>query len=66
MYCPPDATEEDIKAVKAACDNAARLTHCELVRHEFVDGSYRVQRTTFSDGTKITANLDTCEVSVDR
>ncbi len=66
VYCPGDASVEDIKAVKAACDNAARLTHCELVRHEFVDGNYRVQRTTFSDGTIITANLDTCEVSVDR
>ncbi|MBO4326022.1 MAG: hypothetical protein J5950_01975 [Clostridia bacterium] len=58
VYCPIDADEKDIKDVKVACESAGKLFHEELVRHEFVDNNYRVQRTTFSDGTVITADLD--------
>ena len=29
----------------------------EMVRHQFVDGDYRIQRTTFAGGTEVTINL---------
>ena len=58
VYCPIDASEEDIRDVKFACDNAGKLFFEELLSHEFVGEGYRVQRTTFSDGTVITVDLD--------
>ena len=58
VYCPITATEEQIEAVKTACASSERLTHAAMVKHEFVDGSLRRQRTTFSDGTVIEADFD--------
>lgn len=58
VYCPIDATEQDIKDVLLACESAERLAHTELVKHEFIDGDIRRQRTAFSDGTVIEADLD--------
>ena len=64
VYCPIDADENDIVHVKFACGMAKRLAHEELVKHEFIDGNFRRQRTTFSDGTVIEADLDSGEVRV--
>ncbi|MBE6723680.1 MAG: hypothetical protein E7576_00580 [Ruminococcaceae bacterium] len=64
VYCSITATEEEIAAVKTACASAKRLTHTAIVRHEFLDGSIRRQRTTFSDGTVIEADFDTDEYSI--
>ncbi len=64
VYCPITATEENIAAVKTACASAERLTHAAMVRHEFVDGSIRRQRTTFSDGTVIDVDFDADTFSI--
>ena len=64
VYCPIDASEEDIENVKAACASSEKLTHTELVSHEFIDGNIRRQRTAFSDGTVIEADLDTGEYRI--
>ncbi len=53
VYCPIDATAEDLVAVQTACASAERLTHARMVRHEFTDDTYRRQRTVWSDGTVI-------------
>ena len=58
VYCPIDANETQITAVKTACASAEKLTHAAMVRHEFVDGNIRRQRTTFSDGTVIDVDFD--------
>ena len=58
VYCPIGATAAEIGDVKKACESSGRLAYEEMVRHEFVDGNYRIQRTFFSDGTVITADLD--------
>ena len=50
--------------MKAACDSAGRLAYCEMLRHEFVDGNLRRQRTTFSDGTVVEVDLDTEEYRI--
>ena len=53
VYCPIDASDEQIKEVKYACANAEKLALCEMVSHEFLSDDYLLQRTTFSDGTVI-------------
>ena len=53
VYCPIDATDEQIKQVKYACAIAEKLALCEMVSHEFLSDDYLVQRTTFSDGTVV-------------
>ncbi len=64
VYCPIDASAEDIVAVQKACDSAKRLTHETIVRHEFIDGNYRRQRTIWSDGTVIEVDFDTNEFKI--
>lgn len=66
VYCPIDADTDDIKAVKFACESSERLTHAELVSHTFIDGDPRRQRTVFSDGTVIEADLDKAEFKIKR
>ncbi len=58
VYCSTDADEAELAAVKEACSLAERLTHARMVRHEFLDDTYRVQRTTWSDGTVIEVDFD--------
>jgi hypothetical protein len=40
------------------CALHRRVALAEMRSHEFLDGSYRKQRTTFSDGTVVTIDLD--------
>ncbi len=66
VYCPIDATREDLDAIQVACASAERLTHARMVRHEFTDATYRRQRTTWSDGTIIDVDLDTAAYQITR
>ncbi len=59
VYCPIDADEAQVAAVREACASAERLACEEMLRHEFIDGNLRRQRTTFSDGTVIEVDFDT-------
>ncbi|MBQ9511066.1 MAG: hypothetical protein IJR55_05190 [Clostridia bacterium] len=61
VYCPIDATAEQLEQVKFACESAEKLALCEMVKHEFLSDDYRRQRTTFSDGTMVEVNFDTNE-----
>ncbi|MBO5852359.1 MAG: hypothetical protein J6Q74_00925 [Clostridia bacterium] len=65
IYLSIDADKDTICEAKKVCDMAEKLTHCTMVRHEFLNPNGRIQRTTFSDGTKITVNFDTEEVMVE-
>jgi hypothetical protein len=38
----------------------------EMVNHEFLDDSYRRERTTFSNGTKVTVDWDSMNVSIEK
>lgn len=64
VYCPIDATEEQIKEVKFACESAEKLALCEMVKHEFISSDFRCQRTTFSDGTVIEVDFDKEEYKI--
>lgn len=61
VYCPLDASREEVEAVKTACASAEELAFEELVSHEFIDGDIRRQRTVFSNGTVVEADLDSGE-----
>ncbi len=64
VYCPIEASEEQIAAIKVACDSAKRLTHERIVRHEFLSEDKRRQRTVWSDGTVIDVDFDTNEYTI--
>jgi hypothetical protein len=49
---------EDLERVRTLCALHRRVALSEMTRHEFLDSSRRRQRTTFSDGTRITIDLD--------
>ncbi len=61
VYCPIDASKEQIKEIKYACGLSEKLALCEMVKHEFISDDLRRQRTTFSDGTVVEVDLDTDE-----
>jgi hypothetical protein len=42
-----------------------RVALCELTRHEFLDAKFRKERTTFSDGTKVTVDWDASSVTIE-
>ncbi|MDD4438687.1 MAG: hypothetical protein PHS04_11730, partial [Tissierellia bacterium] len=36
----------------------------EMINHEFLSDNYRIERTTFSNGTEITVDWDSMNVSI--
>ncbi len=66
VYCPIDATAEDLSAIKAACALSERLTHARMLRHEFTDETYRRQRTVWSDGTVVEVDFETGNYRVEK
>ncbi len=63
-YVNPGADNEAIAQVKEAAELARRCGMQEMVSHEFLDGSWRKQRTAFSDGTRVTVDLDTSQYEI--
>lgn len=57
-YLDIDAGDAEIKRVKELCNLQKHCQFLEMTNHEFLDSSYRKQRTTFSDGTTITVDFD--------
>lgn len=49
--------KKEFERIKPLCDLQARLYNKEMVKHEFL-GSYRKQKTVFSDGTEVVIDLD--------
>lgn len=41
-----------------------RVALLEMTRHEFLDGSYKKERTTFADGTTVAVDWDAGTVTV--
>ncbi len=57
-YLSLDPSPEEMERVRTMCALNARVGLQELVRHEFVDDSYRRQRFVYADGTTVTIDLD--------
>lgn len=54
-----EATEEELGLAREMAALHRRIGDQEMIRHEFIDGSYRKQRTAYADGTVIEVDLDT-------
>jgi len=57
-YLSLDPAAEELERVRMMCALNARVGLLEMVRHEFLDGSFRRQRFTYADGTAVTIDLD--------
>ncbi len=57
-YLSLNPGEQELKQVRTACALHQRVGLLEMTKHEFLDKSFRKQRTTFADGTTVTIDLD--------
>jgi len=57
-YLSLHPTEQELKQVRTMCALHERVGLLEMTNHQFLDKSYRRQRTTFADGTTVTIDLD--------
>ncbi|MBN2375579.1 MAG: family 16 glycosylhydrolase [Sedimentisphaerales bacterium] len=57
-YLSLNPGEEELKRVRTMCDLHRRVGMLEMTGHEFLDGGWRRQRTTFADGTTVTVDFD--------
>ena len=64
-YVSPGQSKEQIEKVNEVAALARRLAFAEMVNHEFLDDSKRKQRTTYSDGTKVTVDFETKEYRIE-
>ena len=56
--------KKEISRIEPLCNLQERLYNKEMLKHEFL-GSYRKQKTTYSDGTSITIDLDKNTYTID-
>jgi len=59
-----EVTEEAITAARRMATLHARIGLLEMTNHEFLDRNYRIERTTFSDGTTVTVDFDAGTVEI--
>ncbi len=50
--------DQELERVRTLCALHRRVGLQEMTSHEFLDDSFRKQRTTFADGTTVTIDLD--------
>jgi len=64
-YVSLNPAEQELSRVRTMSALHERVGLVEMTNHEFLDESHRKQRTTFSDGTTVTIDLDgeTYEIS---
>ncbi|MFA4870580.1 MAG: DUF5696 domain-containing protein [Pedobacter sp.] len=57
--------EETIKLIDKMSELSKRVALLEMTKHEFLDKNYKIERSTFSDGTTVTVNWNqnTVEIS---
>jgi len=51
--------DEEIARYRVVADLQEKVAKQEMVRHEFLDGDWRKQQTTFADGTTVTVDFHT-------
>jgi hypothetical protein len=57
-YLSLNPSEQELGQVQTMCALHERVGLLEMTKHEFLDQSFRKQRTTFADGTTVTIDLD--------
>ncbi|MHB9027667.1 MAG: DUF5696 domain-containing protein [Candidatus Latescibacterota bacterium] len=55
---PLTASETGLARAREMCTLHERVGLREMIRHEFLNGNFRMQRTTFSDGTAVTVDFE--------
>ncbi len=63
MSMTPD--KEEINRLRRLCALHRRVGLLEMVNHEFLDTSMRKQRTTYSDGTKVTVDFESGDSKIE-
>lgn len=63
-YITPNLPEELLSRVRMVCGLNKRVGLLEITNHEYLDSELRKQQTTFADGTTVTVDFDTDEVSI--
>ncbi|MBC8472702.1 MAG: hypothetical protein H8D56_24840 [Planctomycetes bacterium] len=63
-YLSLNPGEEELVRVRTMSALHERAGLSEMTNHEFLDESYRKQRTTFADGTKVTIDLDSATFEI--
>ena len=61
-----DTDQTEIDEVNEVCIFAEKLALASMEKHEFITADRRIQRTTFSEGTTVTVNLNTDEIKINR
>ncbi len=61
IYYSVNATAEQIEFGKVALDLHRRIAALEMLRHEFIDGNIRRQKSVFADGTSVEVDFDSLE-----
>lgn len=64
-YGKDPTADAALAKVREAAQLAQRVAHAEMTNHEFLDSSWRKQRTTFADGTRVTADFDAKTYSIE-
>lgn len=49
--------DDEIARYRTVAALQEQVAKCEMIRHEFLDGDWKKQRTYFSDGTSVTVNF---------
>ena len=57
-YLAIDSDEEDIEKINALSSLQEKVMFAEMTNHEFLSDDYKIQRTTFSNGIKVTVDYD--------
>jgi hypothetical protein len=58
-YIGLSPAQDEMDRVRQVCDLHEWAGLLEMTNHEFLDNSYRKQRSTFADGTQVEIDLDT-------
>jgi hypothetical protein len=57
-YMSMSPNPKELEKVRTVCTLHSRVGKLEMLKHEFLDSTYRKQRTVFSDGTTVTVDFD--------
>jgi hypothetical protein len=63
-YLEIEADREEINKAEVVCNLHKKVAKEEMIKHEFIDGNYRRQRTTFADGTVVEVDFETDEYKI--
>ena len=64
-YLAIDSEKSDIEKMNDLCALQEKVMFAEMTNHEFLSDDYKIQRTTFSNGIKVTINYKDLTYSIE-